>query len=676
MPVGHSLLIGVAFKSTVVLGVAWAIAFLLRTRSAATRHIVWTAAFAALLALPFLSLSLPALKAPLPRTLVSPNLTFQTTAAGRVEEPMAHTVVRGNTETGRNNAPPRPDWTLLTIALWAAGAAILMAQMAAGWIAVQRVRRRASPYPVADLRELTGSLGIRHEVDVLETERGSMPMTFGLIRPAVMLPSDAAQWGGEQRRMVLLHELAHVQRGDLATHLLARTALSLCWWNPLAWMAWREFLRERERAADDLVLSAGARPSDYAAYLLEIARSLQSRQTLGWAAIAVARRSQLEGRLLAILDSRANRGSLGRASVWVAIALAVVSVAPFAALEAQESKGPVPPADVRFASAGKPAPSTESATPVLPTDVTATIAAARMEKNYETLETSAKAAEALRKYGAADALLQAALDIRGAKFGQQSVEYGVGLIKVGDIQRRLGKNGDPEAFYTKALPVLGNRPESATAYMHLGVLAMMKKDFDPAMNDFQQALLADPRQAGSTKMWMALVKQRQQNVEDAESLFRDALAVEDPSSAEAATTMEIYSLLLIEQGRTGEGYAMKDRAVALRRAIGSQPAQVSHGLPAGVYKIGNGVTAPKLETKIEPEYTDEARAAKLQGTVILRVEIDSDGVPRNIAITQGLGLGLDEKAVDATTQWRFKAGTLNGQPVPIMAQIEVNFRLM
>ena len=158
-------------------------------------------------------------------------------------------------------------------------------------------------------------------MDVLETEAGSMPMTFGLVRPAILVPSEAAEWSAERRRVVLLHELAHVRRGDPATHLLARAAMNIYWWNPLAWIAWREFLKERERAADDLVLNAGARASDYAGHLLEVARTLQSAPAIGWAAVAMARRSQLEGRLLAILDSGVNRAAAGRASVLAAALL-------------------------------------------------------------------------------------------------------------------------------------------------------------------------------------------------------------------------------------------------------------------------------------------------------------------------------------------------------------------
>ena len=143
-----------------------------------------------------------------------------------------------------------------------------------------------------------------------------MPMTFGVLRPTVLLPEEARAWSDERRRVVLLHELAHVLRGDAATHLLARTALALHWWNPLAWTMWREFLKERERATDDLVLGTGATASDYASHLLEIARTMQARPASAAAGVAMARRSQLEGRLLAILDGRRCAGSRGARRRW------------------------------------------------------------------------------------------------------------------------------------------------------------------------------------------------------------------------------------------------------------------------------------------------------------------------------------------------------------------------
>src|ERR1035438_6770427 len=106
---------------------------------------------------------------------------------------------------------------------WAAGAAVGLLQMIGAAVAVARVRRAALPF---------GDANLCRALDVLEARPGTMPMTFGILHNAVLLPSDAAQWSDERRRVVLLHELAHVRRGDTTTHLLARVALSLNWWNP------------------------------------------------------------------------------------------------------------------------------------------------------------------------------------------------------------------------------------------------------------------------------------------------------------------------------------------------------------------------------------------------------------------------------------------------------------
>ena len=331
-----SIFVSVALKSTVVLGVAWLAAWALRGRSAALRHLVWTAAAAAVLALPFLSASLPALRVPASGALLpfDPAVVFRVASSTAVEQPSS--LLPPAAARRANRALRYYDWRIWLMLLWAAGAAAAFARMMAAFIGMWRIERAARPFPDdVPARELAQSFGIRERVRVLEGRPGSMPMTFGFLRPAVFMPPEAAAWSEERRRVVLLHELAHVRRGDAATHLLARTALSLNWWNPLAWSAWREFLKERERATDDLVLNAGARASDYAGHLLEVARTLQSAPATAWAAVAMARRSQLEGRLLAILDSGVKRHAPGRPAALAATLLAVAAVAPFAAMRAQ-----------------------------------------------------------------------------------------------------------------------------------------------------------------------------------------------------------------------------------------------------------------------------------------------------------------------------------------------------
>ena len=100
------------------------------------------------------------------------------------------------------------------------------------------------------------------------------------------------------------------------------------------------------------------------------------------------------------------------------------------------------------------------------------------------------------------------------------------------------------------------------------------------------------------------------------------------------------------------------------------------GVGGGVYRIGGGVSSPQLVYKVEPEYSEEARKAKFQGTVVLYVVVDEKGLPRDLKVVRPLGLGLDEKAVEAVTKWRFKPGYKDGRPVAVAATIEVNFRLL
>jgi len=101
-----------------------------------------------------------------------------------------------------------------------------------------------------------------------------------------------------------------------------------------------------------------------------------------------------------------------------------------------------------------------------------------------------------------------------------------------------------------------------------------------------------------------------------------------------------------------------------------------HGMGGGAYHIGGEVSAPTLISKTEPEYSEEARKAKHQGTVMLYVQIDPSGHATNIKVVKSLGMGLDEKAIEAVQKWRFKPGMNAGKAVKVRAQIEVNFRLL
>jgi len=99
------------------------------------------------------------------------------------------------------------------------------------------------------------------------------------------------------------------------------------------------------------------------------------------------------------------------------------------------------------------------------------------------------------------------------------------------------------------------------------------------------------------------------------------------------------------------------------------------GIGGGAYRVGGGVSAPHPIYDPDPEYSEQARQAKYQGAVVLWVVVGPDGRPRDIRVQRSLGMGLDEKAIEAVKQWRFEPAMKNGQPVPVQVNIEVNFRL-
>jgi len=115
--------------------------------------------------------------------------------------------------------------------------------------------------------------------------------------------------------------------------------------------------------------------------------------------------------------------------------------------------------------------------------------------------------------------------------------------------------------------------------------------------------------------------------------------------------------------------------VGPRKGPGSGDDDCCGVVDGGPRAVGRTVE-PVLLVKIDPEYSDEARRAKVQGIVVLHIDVDTHGQPRNIRLVRGLGLGLDQRAMDAVRQWKFRAGTVNGKPAVTSAVVEVTFRLL
>ena len=648
-----------ALKSTVILSIAWLGGALLRRRSAASRHLWWCGAVASLAALPLFMALLPDLRVPVAApALVDALATFRADAA----MPAA----AGGSAAGPVAVPARQalarnwSWREIALAVWLLGTVGSLLRLTIAHFALVRLRRRARLLDDAAWRALlvdaAAQLGVRRSVRLLRGSKGGVPMTAGWLRPVIYLPAEAETWDEERRRVVLTHELAHICRHDALTGALTRLALCGYWFHPLAWLAAREFLKDRERAADDLVLASGATPSGYARHLLEIACVFRAPAAASAAAVCMARPSQLEGRLVAILDAKLPRNGARPALAALVLTAALLATAPVAAVRAQS--GSAPPTAAEMDSL---------------------IRKALAARDHATLESLAGELVRQRKYAEANQIGSAALEMRGQRFGNQSKEYAEGLVAQGNLLAKEGKWDEAEQAYAQAaaLQSAAGAPDPATT----GFLAMnqyRQKHYAQAIELYQRALALQPPPSLQVRLLAGLGTAESDAGRDleAETHFRAALnAAAGDDSIDSATAIELYARFLRAHNRGDEASSIQSRAIAIRKAAiaaGNTP------VPEGgePLKVGNGVESPRLTHKVEPQYTAIARAAGHTGSVRMTVTIGSDGKVHTIDLAQGIGLGLDEQAADAIRQWTFEPAKLNGTPVAVKATIEVNFRLM
>jgi beta-lactamase regulating signal transducer with metallopeptidase domain len=337
-----SLAIDSAIKSLVLLSLVWAATRLLRNRPAALRHLLWTAGLASILIIPSLALSLPSWRA-LPASmnpdgrfapLLVPNSHLQNDS-----EPSQQIAAYVQTKF----AAPSPAMVLFIA--WAIGAAACLQPTLIAQIRLWRFSRRCHVERDTDLTDelaaIARELCLRRSADLLITDESFMPMTFGILRPKLVLPRDAQDWPAIRIRAVMLHELAHVKRLDCLTHLIAQIVRAIYWFNPLSWVAVRQMQAERERACDDRVTGAGIRRVDYARQILEICSACRCESPTS-AAMPIAGASPVERRIRDILNHSQPRGTLTMKQIFIAFIMMALLVVPMSILQAADAPAASP----------------------------------------------------------------------------------------------------------------------------------------------------------------------------------------------------------------------------------------------------------------------------------------------------------------------------------------------
>ena len=229
-------------------------AWLAHRRRAALRHAILAASFSVLLLLPIVSMLAPPVRITVPdranvaAIVAIPAASVQVTVAASV----------------RPSSDLSPSAVLLV--MWMGGVVLSLLPMFVGLWRVRSLRHSGLPWADA-----TAMVPTRVEVLVHEAVAG--PMTCGVLHPAIVLPADAQTWDAQDLNRALVHELAHVRRGDWLIHCLSRAVCSVYWFHPLVWIAWRKLALEAERSCDDAVLERSDATS-YADQLVGLAQRL------------------------------------------------------------------------------------------------------------------------------------------------------------------------------------------------------------------------------------------------------------------------------------------------------------------------------------------------------------------------------------------------------------------
>ncbi|MFL6247164.1 MAG: TPR end-of-group domain-containing protein [Thermoanaerobaculia bacterium] len=346
-------------KATLILAIARLMLMAMPRAAAATKHMIATAALVAVGLMPLLSFSMP-------EWVVAVKPRAQAVQAKAAEQPTNRSRTIGVSDDEGSSASTssslstavavvkavapdpltalerattimRGTWKGLIVLALAFAALLLLVHMTAGMIGVWYVAKHAEELlheeALLALEQTRDQLGLPMNIRLLRSSRISVPVLWGVFKPVLLLPPDVVTWPSERLRVVLMHELAHLKRFDGVSLILTRIAVSLFWFHPLAWSLERAGRSECERACDDLVLASGTtKPSEYADHLLAIARSMPTFDPFRSVTLAMSRKSQLEGRLLSILQPHVARRVFSGRGVAVACALAVAVIVPVSAL--------------------------------------------------------------------------------------------------------------------------------------------------------------------------------------------------------------------------------------------------------------------------------------------------------------------------------------------------------
>ena len=642
-----------SLQVAIVVAAAGLIARLLHVDAPGARYAWWRFVLVLCLALPVLQ--------PWQRT-AAPVDTLGLTDS-RAGTPSQHLIgsAKALPDASAPSAPRGTAAARITVIL-ALGTALRLAWLAVGLYRLRRLRRSGPGAGCSDLYgEVQALMQVHAEFRCVDALR--QPATFGILRPVVLLPASLAALPKDVQRAVVAHELWHVRRRDWAWVLAEEALRSLLWFHPAMWWLISRVQGSREEVVDELtVLTTHARRS-YLEALLAFAD-----QPRTFPATPFAQRKHLFTRMLlvsreAAMSSRRIVGScavmlLGVvfAGSYAAAAFPLTTPAPAAGAAAEQT----PPRDRRPNEPG-PASQREIA-----------------------LESS----------------------LKGEAGGGAQMQPG-SWVELARLQEQRGAISSAESTL---LEMRRAQPGKTESYHALAGLYQRTGQFDRAIGVLDEATALNPSEPNGYQIMVTFLSERAKDpslsAADRLGYVRQGIAAADRALTVKPAFLEamIYKSLLLrtqaslesdvttQQALLREADALRNEAIKLRQTLPAQMAFVPAGgvpppppppppAPSAVaanpggtkpLRVGGTIGVPTKIKNVSPVYPEDARAAGVQGVVVLEAVIDEIGAVSSARVLRSIPL-LDQAALDAVRQWEFTPTLLNGVPVSVMMTVTINF---
>lgn len=288
---------------------------------------------------------------------------------------------------------------------------------------------------------------------------------------------------------------------------------------------------------------------------------------------------------------------------------------------------------------------------------------------------------AVKRYGAARRL--------SVRFDAADPRRVVSLVRLARAYRSLGDLAKPENLYEEAITIAekahGAMSLEFAAYLNeAGRYFHSRRKYPRAEALYRTAFANRVKHLGKEHADVAesinnlgVLYENEALYDKAEVYYRSALEIREkalgPEHDATVVTAEHYARLLVKMNRAKDAQPLLERAAAVRaRHVAAATTAVS----GEVFRAGSGVRPARLSENTDPEYTEEARIARHEGTVVMQAVIMPDGGVADLKLVQSLGLGLDEKAVEAVQSWKFDPALKGNTRVPFRVSLEVNFRIL